>query len=145
MKDGKEQVKVEHIDLPDDLANGIVPLVLENIAPAMEETKVSYLAGGPEPRLVKLSLEPEGRESFLQGGTRRRAKKYAMHIELGGVAGVVAPLIGRQPAGMRIWVADGEVPTVVKTEGAFLEGGPSWTMEQTAPLWPHTQQSSVHR
>jgi hypothetical protein len=138
IKDGKEQVKVEHIDLPDDLANGIVPLVLENIAPDMEESKVSYLAGSPKPRIVKLFMKPEGRESFLLGGTRRHAKKYAMHIELGGVANFVAPLIGRQPADMHIWVADGEVPTVVKTEGAFYEGGPSWTMEQTAPTWPHT-------
>jgi hypothetical protein len=136
-KDGKEQVKVEHIDLPDNLANGMIPLVLEDIAPHMEETKVSYLAGSPKPRIVRLAMKPEGRASFFLEGTRRHAKKYTIHVEVEGIGGVVAPLIGKQPADMHVWVADGEVPTVIKTEGAFYEGGPSWTIEQTAPAWPH--------
>ena len=135
-KDGTEQVKTEHIDLPDDLANGMVPLVLQNIAPAMQEAEVSYLAGNPKPRLVKLAIKPVGEETFHLDGTSRHAKKYDIKIELGGVAGVIAPVIGKQPSDIQIWVADGQVPTVVKTEGALYEGGPRWIMETAAPVWP---------
>ena len=135
-KDGKEETKTEHVDLPDDLANGMVPLVLLNIAPKMEETKVSYLVASPKPRVVRLSIKPEGMERYRLAGVARQAKKYNIHIELGGITGIVAPLIGKQPHDLKIWVADGEVPTVVKTMGELYEGGPIWTMEQTSPTWP---------
>ena len=32
-KDGKEEVKTDHLDLPPDLANGLVPVVLQNLPP----------------------------------------------------------------------------------------------------------------
>jgi hypothetical protein len=135
-KDGKDETKTEHVDFPDDLANGMVPLVLLNIAPKMEETKVSYLVGSPKPRIVRLPIKPDGLERYRLAGIARQAKKYNIHIELGGIAGVVAPVIGKQPPDLKIWVADGEVPTVVKTMGELYEGGPIWTMEQTSPTWP---------
>ncbi len=134
-KDGKEETRTEHVDFPDDLANGMVPLVLLNIAPNMEQTKVSYLVGSPKPRIVRLSIKPDGLERYRLAGVARQAKKYNIHIELGGIAGVVAPVIGKQPHDLKIWVADGEVPTVVKTMGELYEGGPIWTMEQTSPNW----------
>lgn len=135
MKDGQEEVTTQQVDLPDDLANGMVTLVLQNIAPETAATKVSYLVGSPKPRVVKLSITPEGQESFVLGRVSRHAKRYKIHIELGGIAGVVAPVIGKQPSDLHIWVADGDIPTVVKTEGALYEEGPIWTMEQAAPVW----------
>jgi hypothetical protein len=142
-KDGAMQARTEHIDLPDDLANGLVSLALQNAAPDMAETKVSYLVASPKPRIVKLSMKPESVEAYSVGGKTRQAKRYRIHIELGGVAGVVAPIIGKQPSDIDIWVADGEVPTVMRTEGALYEGGPIWTIVQTAPTWlsasPHSR------
>ncbi len=135
-KDGKEEIKTEHVDFPDDLANGLVPLVLQNIAPQMAETEVSYVVASPKPRIVRLSIKPEGLERYRLDGSARKAKKYNIHIELGGISGVVAPIIGKQPSDLKIWVADGEVPTVVKTTGELFEGGPIWTIEQTSPTWP---------
>ena len=136
VKDGKAEIETEHVDLPDDLANGMVPLVLEKIAPGMQDATVSYLVGTPKPRIVKLSIKPEGLESYGLGGLSRQAKKYKIHIEIGGITGVVAPIIGKEPPDLHIWVADGNVPTVVKIEGALYEGGPIWIMEQTVPVWP---------
>ena len=135
-KDGKVEVKTEHVDVPDNAANGMVAIVLQNVAPSMGEAKVSYVVGSPKPRVVRLSMKPEGLESYLLGGSIRKAKKYRIHIDLGGLVGVVAPIIGKQPADISIWVADGEVPTVVKIEGALYDGGPIWTIVQTAPAWP---------
>ena len=135
MKDGKEEVKNEHVDVPDDLANGLVPLALAAIAPGMQEMKVSYLTGTPKPRVVKLAIAPLGQDSFRVAGIPEHAKKYNVHIELGGVAGVIAPIIGKQPEDLQIWVTEGEVAMVIKMMGPFYNGGPSWTTEQTVATW----------
>lgn len=34
-------------------------------------------------------------------GTMRKAVDYALHVELGGLAGIIAPVIGKQPADYR--------------------------------------------
>ena len=50
------------MDLPVDLSNGLIPLVLENLARNATETKVAYLAATPKPRLVALSIKPAGED-----------------------------------------------------------------------------------
>ena len=47
-KDGKDEVHTDHVDLPSDLANGMVPLVIENMAPGTAETTVSMLVLTPK-------------------------------------------------------------------------------------------------
>jgi len=138
---GKIEVHREHMDLPDDLANGIIPAVMENIPPNAAETKVSYLANTPKPRIVKLSVKPDGREKFTVGGLAYFANRYVMHIELGGLAGMIAPMIGKQPPDSRGWVVPGEVPSFAKLEGAFYPGGPVWTVELSSPVWPSRTES----
>jgi hypothetical protein len=136
IKDGKEEVKTEHMDLPPDLANGMIPLVPENFPPMAAEMKVSYLATGSKPRVVKLSIKPAGKTTFRVGGARRAANRFNIHVEIGGVAGVIAPVIGKQPPDTKIWVMDSEVPGFLRMEAAFYQNGPIWTTELTAPVWP---------
>ncbi len=137
MKDGKDQVKSDHMELPPDLANGMVALVLQNHPRNAAELKVSYVAGSSKPRIVKLVIKPEVEDTFRVGGSRRHAKRFNIHIELGGVAGVVAPVIGKQPSDIKMWIMDGEVPTFLKMEGAFYQQGPTWTTELVSPMWPN--------
>jgi hypothetical protein len=47
--DGKEKVTTDHLDLPVDLANGMVLTLLKNIHPDVQETKVSMVAVTPKP------------------------------------------------------------------------------------------------
>jgi hypothetical protein len=61
---------------------------------------------------------------------------YVLHVELGGVAGVVAPLIGKQPGDYHIWILRGATPAFIREEGALYEGGPTWRIEQTSPVFP---------
>ena len=136
LKDGKEEIKKEHLDPPGDLANGMVLLVLQSIPSGAAGTSVSYLTGTPKPRVVKLLIKPDGKQDFVVAGSHRHAQKYNIHVELGGITGMVAPLIGKQPSDIQVWVADGEVPTVLRSEGALYEGGPIWTIEQATPSWP---------
>jgi hypothetical protein len=138
MKNGKEERHTEHMDLPSDLANGMTSLIVENFPTDAAELKVSYLAGTSKPRVVKLSTRPDGEETFRVGGVSRRSKKYKIHVEIGGLAGVVAPLIGKQPSDIEIWVTAGEVATFLRMEGPLYDKGPIWRTELAAPAWPET-------
>ena len=96
--DGKEKVETERLDLSPDLANGIILYILKNIRPDGAETKVPYVAATPKPRLVKLSITPQGEDRFSVVGGRYKATRFVVKVELGGITGVIAPLIGKKPA-----------------------------------------------
>jgi hypothetical protein len=139
---GKDKIVTDHLDLQPDLANGLLFTLLKNIRPNVTETKVSYVAATPKPRMVKLSIKPEREDAFRTAGDLHKATNYDVKIELGGVAGVVAPLIGKQPKDIHIWILGGKAPTFVRMEGQLYEGGPVWTVELTSPVWQESQHSS---
>jgi hypothetical protein len=135
-KDGKTGQQSKHMDLPPDLANGMVALAIENFPAGTDELKVSYLAADPNPRIVQFSIKRAGEERVEIGGVARQAAQFDVHIEIGGVAGAVAPIVGKQPADLTFWATQGAVPVVIKTEGALYPKGPIWTAVFTSPLWP---------
>lgn len=132
--DGKEKVETERRDLPPDLANGLLILVLKNFPAGSGETKVPYLAATPKPRIVKLAITPEGEETFSAAGAPHKATRYRVKVDLGGVTGVVAPLIGKQPKDTLVWIVGGRAPAFVRMEGQLYEGGPVWTIEPTSAV-----------
>jgi len=134
-KDGKEEVRTEHMDLPSDLANGMVLSIVKNIPPDKSETKVPMLVATPKLRLIKLAISPAGEDPFSLAGSSRKAMRYKVRIELGGIVGIVAPLIGKQPPNVQIWIIRGEAPAFVREEGPFYQGGPIWTIQLTSPVW----------
>lgn len=133
--EGKEQVEFKHIDLPADPANGIVFSLLKNV-PQSAVTKVSMIVTTPKPRLVKLAISSQGEDSFLVGGIKRRATRYVVKIELGGITGVVAPLLGKEPKDIQVWILGGEAPAFVKSTGPLYSEGPTWSIELECPGWP---------
>jgi hypothetical protein len=135
-KDGKDEVKSEHLDLPSDLANGLILSMAKNIRPETPETKVPMVVATPQPRLVKVAISPSGEEPFSLMGSRRKAMRFTLKIELGGIAGVVAPLIGKAPPEIQIWIIGGIAPAFVREEGPLYQGGPVWTIQLTSPTWP---------
>jgi hypothetical protein len=135
-KDGKEEVRTDHIDLPPDLANGMVPLVVENMKADAAETEVPMLVLTPKPRVVKLVISPSGEESCSVVGSPRKAIHYEVKVELGGVAGVVAPLIGKAPPNIQLWVVGGQAPTFVRERGPLYAEGPMMTIQLASPVWP---------
>lgn len=134
--DGKEKVETDHLDLPPDLANGLVNYILKNLPTDGPEVKVSYLAATPKPRLVKLAITSQGAETFRAASNRHRATRFTVKVELGGLTGMVAPLVGKQPEDINVWILGGKAPAFVRMEGQFYQGGPLWTMELTSPVWP---------
>ncbi len=135
-KDGKEEVKTDHLDLPPDLANGMIPLVIENMRSDAQEATVSMLVAAPKPRLVKLIISNRGEENSSIAGDRRRASHYELKIELGGIAGVVAPLIGKAPPNIQLWIIGGQAPTFAREQGPIYPEGPVMTIQLVSPAWP---------
>ncbi len=133
---GKEKILEEQMSLPPDLSNGIVLTLLKNIAPDAASVEVSMLAATPKPRLVKLVITRAGEDPFSAGGASHRATRFNVKIELGGLAGVIAPLIGKQPKDTSVWILEGEAPGFVKSEGQMYQGGPLWRIELASPVWP---------
>lgn len=90
----------------------------------------------PKPRMVKMTMRPEGEDPMLVGEQRRTATRHLIDLEIGGIAGIFATVIGKEPPDLRYWLTTGEVPTFVKFEGPFFLNGPVWRIEISAPRWP---------
>ena len=142
-KDGKEEVKIVHLELPPDLANGMVPFVLENLPPDITGKTISMLVATPKPRIVKLVISSRGEEPFSVVGSSRQAIHYEIKIDLGGVAGVVAPVIGKQPPNLQAWIIGGQAPTLLREQGPIYPEGPVMTIELASPVWPDSAKSNV--
>jgi len=137
-KDGKEEVKTDHLDLPPDLANGMVPILLGNLSPSSSTTTVSMVIATPKPRLVKLVISNVGEDKCFVAGSARKAIHYDIKIDLGGIAGVVAPLIGKAPPNIQIWTIGGEATTFAREQGPLYAEGPMMTIQLASPTWPDT-------
>ena len=140
---GKQKVADEQLALPPDLANGLLPTLLKNVGPGSSLTRVSMVAATPRPRLVTLAVASVGEEPFSIGGSTRTATHYVVKIEIGGVSGLLAPLLGKQPPDTHVWILGGDVPAFVRSEGPLYRGGPMWRIELTSPVWPRTKPVSA--
>jgi hypothetical protein len=135
-RDGKEEVKTEHLNMPADLANGMVSMIVTNLRSGAAQTTVPMVVTTPKPRLVKLVISSLGDETFSIGGSPRKAIHYEIKIEIGGIAGMVAPLVGKAPPNIELWIVGGQAPTFLKEQGPTYEDGPILTIEQTSAVWP---------
>jgi hypothetical protein len=138
-KDGKEKTEAEQLDLPPDLANGLVTTLLKNIRPAAAPTVASFVAATPKPRLVKLSITASGADSFTIAGDPRKATHFVVKVDIGGLTGALASIFGKQPPDSHVWILQGEAPAFVKSEAALFMGGPLWRIELTSPVWPRAR------
>ena len=135
-KDGKPGSAEEKMELPPDLANGMVLTLIKNLDHRAPLATVSMVAATPKPRLVRLAITPSGENGFTVGTSRRQAVHWVVHIELGGLAGVIAPIIGKQPPDTHVWVLEGDAPAFVGSEGPLAIGTPPWRLELASPAAP---------
>jgi hypothetical protein len=141
---GKEKVETVNLTLPPDVANGMVPIILKNLPPG-SSTTVSMVAAAPKPQVVKLAIRPEGEDAFFTGRVRRKAIRYVIKVEIGGIEGAVAPLVGKQPPDTRVWILGGVAPVVVRSESPACEGCPIWRTELVSPTWPKASDETAER
>jgi hypothetical protein len=134
--DGKQHDDTEQMKLPPDLANGMLFVLLKNLPPKSPEATASMLVTTPKPRIVKLVISAQGEDAFVVGGDQRKATHYQSKIEIGGITGVVAPLLGKRPPDINVWILPGKAPAFVKSTGPVYSGGPVWQIELESPVWP---------
>jgi hypothetical protein len=140
--DSKDKTANERMKLPPDLANGLVPILLKNISPDSPPIELSMLVATPKPRLVKLTISHAGKDPFFIAGGRREAEHYVIKVGIGGIAGLVAPLLGKQPPDSHVWILGGESPTFVQSETISYLGGSMWRTELVAPVWPKAEKAA---
>jgi len=132
---GERKTAIDHIAVPVDLANGITLTLLKNIRPEAAPKELSMIVATPKPRLIKLKLTPSGDERFSTGHAGRKATHYVLKVDIGGLQGVIAPLVGKQPPDSHVWILQGEAPAFVRSEQPFFLGAPLWRIELESPVW----------
>ena len=123
-KNGNIYVESHHIDLPDDLANGFVGTLLLNVQQNTTPFRVGILAPVGDGRLIRILISPAGEQPYHTTGQTLKATVFRIHPELGGIVGVIAPLIGLQPKDVMVWILEGEEPAVVRIVGQLGGHGP---------------------
>jgi hypothetical protein len=129
---GKDKTTTEHLDLPEDVSNGLLFVLLKNVDPSAETT-VSFVAASTKPRVVKWNIVPGPEKTIKIGLMRQKAQHYIVKTKIEGPAGAIAPLIGKQPPDIHIWLVKSEAPTFVEFEGPLSQDTPVWRIELTAP------------
>src|SRR2546428_10032358 len=126
---GKEKVIAQRMELPPDVANGLLFTLMKDIKPSAPRTTVSMVATTPKPRLGKLAILPQGEGPVTIGRFHHKAMHYVLKMGIGGVTGFLARLMGKQPADTHVWGLGGEAPAFVKAEGPLYVGGPIWRIQ----------------
>jgi len=131
-KSGADKVYSAHMALPQDVANGLIPLLAENVAPGSGGLQVSWIAVAIRPILVTLTIQPEPNS----GPALPHAQQLLLHPELHGLAWAMAPVLGKQPADLHFSVSDDPQPSFLRLIGPFYQGGPVWTVQNVGPEIP---------
>jgi hypothetical protein len=124
------------LEMPPDLYNGMALVVLKNL-PEGASVSARMAVFLPTPRLIRMELGPESQERVFVGAQARPAVRYLVNLEVGGVAGTIAALVGKDPPDLRYWLVTGPVPAFVRFQGAMFLNGPQWRVELTPVEWPN--------
>ena len=138
---GEEKTTTKHLDLPDDVANGLLLVLSKNLDPSAETT-VSFVAASSKPRVVKWKISPGAEKTIKVGFVGYKAQHYVVKTKIEGLAGAIAPLVGKQPPDIHVWLLKSEAPTFVEFEGPLSQDNPVWRIELTAPA-PDSEKATL--
>lgn len=130
---GKEKQTTKRLHLPPDVSNGLLFTLVKNVNPSAPETDLSMVAASTSPRVVQLRIFPAQEKTVKIGLITQKAQHFVVKVKITGVAGVVAPLVGKQPPDTQVWVIKSEAPTFIESEGPLSQDSPVWRIEVTAP------------
>lgn len=128
----KGRVWTKHLQIPPDLANGIVPFLVRNISPKADKVQVSMIVATPKPRLVHVSISPTALQTFPFRGSKLEATRYALTVDPGGMLGPLVKIAGRQPPPSFVWMLHDKVPSFLMAQQAFIDG-PVCRIELASP------------
>lgn len=144
---GKTKFIQRKMKLPPDLANGLLYVIVKNIAPSPSAT-VSYLAFTPDPRLIKLTFTRSADSRFFTDAVAHDASQYVMKVEIGGLTGIAASVLKKIPPDTHFWLLNSFPPAFAGSEGPLYGEGPVWRIELVSPRGPeeasHASASNRH-
>jgi len=132
---GEPETAAGEVELPPDLYNGMMIMLLRNLGKGAAET-VHVLVFTPKPTLVQLEMVPVGEETTLAGERRVPATHYIMTPKLGVLRGAAAAVLGKTPAPYHCWIVTAGAPAFVAIDGPLYTGGPIWRIEAVSPRGP---------
>jgi hypothetical protein len=121
--------------LPEDLSNGLLTNVVENVASPALPLTVSYLAATPKLRLVNLVISSGGLDRLSDGTAAHEARHYVVDVHIGGLQGVMASAFRRSLPRSHIWISTG-IPAFLRAEAPLDPDGPMWRIDLTEPRPP---------
>jgi len=122
--DSPEEVLTGRFTLPADAYNGMLGLLLKNMAATRPET-VSIVAFVPKPQAVQMRLTPGATEPVLVGDSPARAVRYTIRPQLG----LFASLLVTDLPDVHCWILEGDAPGFLRFEGPLYFMGPVWRIE----------------
>jgi len=130
------------LDLPADVANGLVITLAKNIAPR-ETASVHIVAFTPEPRVIGLEIATSGTHDAMLGGHVERTTEFVLTPKLGAALHFFASLAGKAPPDSHAWIIADDVPTFVRFQGPMYYG-PVFRLTLASPTWPAGEGSATH-
>jgi hypothetical protein len=118
------------IELPDDTANGLLPILLKNMP---RGGALHIVAFTPKPRVVEIHVSAAGSSPAVLGDSPLRVARYVVKPELGVVTKTIAKILGKLPADTHLWIVVDGVPAFFAFEGQLAPGLPSWRIESALP------------
>ena len=106
--------------------------LLKNLPPGSTGTG-QILAFTPKPHRIATELRAEGKDKYFIGDVARTATRYLVKMDLKGLTGVIATVIGKDPPDLRYWLTAAPAPSFVKLEGPMFLKGPTWRIEFAVP------------
>jgi hypothetical protein len=123
-EDSPEEVLSGAVQLPDDVYNGMLSLIVKNLPPRTTG-RVSIVAFTPKPRVISLELQPLAEERVQVRDVPLTATRY--HIR--PMLGLLASLLVVDLPDVRMWVLPGDAPAFLRAEGPLYFMGPVWRIE----------------
>ena len=133
-KDGDDTAQ-GRLEIPSDVHNGMTGLLVKNLPPG-GTARGHLLAFTPKPVMLASEMKPEGEDRYFVGDQARKARRYVVTLDITGLKGVIADIIGKTPPELRYWISSGPAPAFLRFEGPMSMNGPRWRIELRAPRWP---------
>jgi hypothetical protein len=122
--DAAEERLSGRVTLPADVYSGMLGTLMKNLPAGAKET-VQILVFTPQPRFVKILLEPGPEDQLMLGERPIAATRFLIKPQLG----LLASLLVVDLAPMQCWIVGGDAPAFVKFQGPLYFMGPIWRIE----------------
>jgi hypothetical protein len=125
---GREKTSSGTLDLPPDVYNGMIVMILRNLPAGRAET-VHFVAFTPTPRVIQLELEPAGEQKLQLGDQEAHATRFAVTPKLGILLGLAARVLGKKPSSYECLIWTKDVPAFIRCDGPLRLNGPVYRFE----------------